>query len=92
MKSSPNLLVDMIPVNNARHSDEERASGGHFTDGASQEMVLKYTSNFTGGCNFSQVSIKNEHISSSLKIKKNYKIYSHNPLLLCVVFVIVLSS
>ena len=68
MKSSPNLLVDMIPANNAHHSDEERASGGHFTDGAFQKMVLKCNPNFTGGCNFSQDSIKNEHISSSLKI------------------------
>ena len=85
MKSSPNLLVDMIPVNNARHSDEERASGGHFTDGASQEMVLKYTSNFTGGCNFSQVSIKNEHISSSLKIKKLQDLQSQPFVALCCV-------
>ena len=61
MKSSPNLLIDIIPTNSAHHSDEERASGGHFTDGASQKMVLKYTSNFTGGCNFSQDLIKNEH-------------------------------
>ena len=34
---APNLIVDMIPVNNARYHDKERASGGHFTHRAVPE-------------------------------------------------------
>ena len=36
-----NFLVDMIPVNNAQHSEEESTSGGHYTHEAFQKWQRK---------------------------------------------------
>ena len=69
MKYCPNLLVDMIPVNNAHNGEEERASGGHIADEAFHKMVAECSSNFARGSNFTRLQRKLSH--SFLNLERN---------------------